>query len=71
MLFGEGPALIVVTVSAESAPLWEEHLKDHYCLALGEVVETPRMRVRAGSADVLDVSIDEMEKWWRTALPFD
>lgn len=71
LLFGEGPAQIVVTVACQFTSLWEGHMKGHTCLPLGEVVEKPRLAVRDCGADVLDTGIDEMEKWWRTALPFD
>jgi phosphoribosylformylglycinamidine synthase len=85
MLLAEGPAHIVVSVAAKDKEKFENLFQGLSCIQIGEVTEQAALRVTPSTQSqtndnvssekvqdyVLDLSIDEMEKAWRTQLPFD
>ena len=83
ILFGEGPARIVVTVSPERKRQWENLWMDMTCIELGTVTATPQLLIDQGTQDpaeetgmpartmLINTSVAQMETAWKTPLPFD
>jgi len=71
ILFAEGPARLVISIDPSHKSEWEEFWKDFECEEIGLVADKPRLTVWEGEATVIDVSIMDLERAWRTALPFD
>lgn len=71
ILFAEGPAHLVVTVEAARKNDWQEFWKDFDCIEIGSVTDKGRLVISNEGNPVIDVAALELERSWKTALPFD
>lgn len=77
VLFAEGPGRIAVSIPPEHLRQWEELWKGFDVKRIGVVTESRRLTIKTKTADheqgraVIDLPIAELEKAWRTPLPFD
>lgn len=71
ILFAEGPAQLLVSVDPSQKSEWEKLWKDFDCHEIGVVADKPRLTVWEGEKTVIDVALIDLERAWRTALPFD
>ncbi|MFN8551138.1 MAG: AIR synthase-related protein [Candidatus Obscuribacterales bacterium] len=71
ILFAEGPAQLLVSVDPSQKSEWEKLWKDFDCHEIGLVADKPRLTVWEGEKTVIDVALIDLERAWRTALPFD
>ncbi|HEY9682313.1 MAG TPA: AIR synthase-related protein [Oculatellaceae cyanobacterium] len=70
LLFGEGPANIVVSVKAASRSAWESAMPSDSFTLLGTVTKEPVFKVGTASDLVLKVDVESLAKAWQTSLPF-
>ncbi len=71
ILFAEGPARLVISIDPSHKSEWEEFWKDFACEEIGIVSDKPRLTVWEGEATVIDLAMMDLERAWRTSLPFD
>jgi phosphoribosylformylglycinamidine synthase len=82
ILFGEGPARILVTVSPERKRQWENLWVGMTCIELGTVTSAPQLVIDQGTPDptdtgaqaragLINTSINQMLMAYTTPLPFD
>lgn len=58
--FAETTGCFLVAVPPEHALAWEQALADFPCRWIGEVTPTPRLRLRHGEQDVLNLALDDL-----------
>ncbi|HEY9734496.1 MAG TPA: AIR synthase-related protein [Drouetiella sp.] len=71
MLFAEGPARLLVSIDPSQKSEWEQMWKGFDCHEIGTVADKPRLTIWEGEVTVIDVALMDLERSWRTALPFD
>ncbi|HEY9676890.1 MAG TPA: AIR synthase-related protein [Drouetiella sp.] len=71
LLFAEGPARLVVTIDPSMKKDWEFFWKDFDCREIGVVSEKPKLTIWEGELTVIDAALLDLERAWRTSLPFD
>jgi phosphoribosylformylglycinamidine synthase subunit PurSL len=71
ILFAEGPARLVISIDPSLKTEWEAYWREFDCAEIGVVGDKPRLTIWEGEATVIDVAIMDLERAWRTALPFD
>jgi phosphoribosylformylglycinamidine synthase len=84
IIFGEGPANLIVSVRKEVRSEWEYLFADLPCALVGYVLAEPKLRMDArvdapgwdnwnpeAPTVCLDLHVDELTRAWSTALPFD
>ncbi len=82
IIFGEGPAHIIVSIRPEDQARFEELLKGVTCLPIGRVTSDPRLSITRASRDskgelntdrtnAIDLTADQLEAAWCHELPFD
>ena len=69
ILFGEGPANIVVSVAVENQAEWERILPEGSYTLIGKVIAEPKLKV-TGDA-MVDLDVEQLAHAWTTRLPFD
>ncbi|HEY9785171.1 MAG TPA: AIR synthase-related protein [Candidatus Obscuribacterales bacterium] len=75
VLFGEGPAHILVSVDKNHEEEWRRLFADHVCIKLGEVTSTRTLTVNfttgGESGSLISASGEQLEAAWSQPLPFD
>lgn len=71
MLFAEGPARLLVSIDPSQKSDWEQMWKGFDCHEIGEVADKPRLTIWESEVTIIDVALMDLERSWRTALPFD
>jgi len=68
-LFSETPCRLLVSVRPDQCPEFEEAMKGHSYSRVGEVMETPRLKVESLTGDaVVDADIRDLKEAWQTPL---
>lgn len=71
ILFAEGPARLLVSIDPSQKSEWESLWKDFDCHEIGQVSDKNRLTIWENEKTVVDVALMDLERAWRTALPFD
>jgi len=67
-LFSESQSRFVVTVPTGSSTAFEQEFRGLSCFAVGQVQDTPRLRVRNGKRMRIDASVAQLEAAWKRPL---
>jgi len=71
VIFAEGPGRLLLTVDPASKQEWEEVMQGCDIIEMGNVSQRQRLTIMNKQAFVVDLAIGELERAWRTPLPFD
>jgi phosphoribosylformylglycinamidine synthase len=67
-LFSESPGRLLITVAPGDADRLERHFAGLACRRVGRVIEEPRLHVRAGGRDWLDVDVADLASAFKETL---
>jgi phosphoribosylformylglycinamidine synthase II len=70
LLFGEGPANIVVSIKPSAQSSFERLMPSGSFALLGKVSSEPVFKVGTASDTALRIDVESLAKAWQTALPF-
>jgi phosphoribosylformylglycinamidine synthase subunit PurSL len=82
IIFGEGPAHIIVSIKREDQKRWQELWQDLNCACIGEVTASSSLQITQPPKDekgreldpnkkAIDLDIEKLERAWKKELPFD
>jgi len=82
IVFGEGPAHIIVSIKREDQQRWQAMWQEFTCACIGEVTAEPRLQITYPAKDekgreiepnkkAIDLDIEKLERAWKKELPFD
>jgi phosphoribosylformylglycinamidine synthase len=71
VIFAEGPGRLLVTVDPSYQRQWQDYWNGYDVIELGVVTSKPKMTISCKSTSLIDLQVSELERVWRTPLPFD
>ncbi len=70
ILFGEGPAMLLVSIAPQFKNEFEKSIGLSSCFHLGKVTKNDRLIVNQSLASHIEITVDELGKAWNLELPF-
>jgi phosphoribosylformylglycinamidine synthase subunit PurSL len=82
IIFGEGPAHIIVSIKPEDQERWQSLWQDFNCTCIGEVTAETNLRITHPAKDekgreidpnkkAIELDMEQLERAWKKELPFD